>query len=56
VADEKKKILSETPEQAAQNNQVLISGLTKYFGDHKAVEDIYISIPKGECFGLLGRH
>ncbi|KAF6019161.1 hypothetical protein EB796_022529 [Bugula neritina] len=54
VADEKKKILSETPEQAAQNNQVLISGLTKYFGDHKAVEDIYISIPKGECFGLLG--
>lgn len=38
----------------AQQNQVVISGLTKYFGEKTAVDDMYVAIPNGECFGLLG--
>ena len=49
VAGEKTKILF-----SQANDPVVISGLTKYFGTHKAVDDIYLSIPAGECFGLLG--
>ena len=33
---------------------MVISGLTKYFSNHKAVDDLCLSIPEGECFGLLG--
>jgi len=29
-------------------------GLTKSFGNNKAVDDVSLSIPKGSCFGLLG--
>jgi len=36
------------------DNQVIISGLTKYYSANKAVDDLYVAIPKGECFGLLG--
>ncbi|MDO5718983.1 MAG: ABC transporter ATP-binding protein, partial [Tissierellia bacterium] len=31
-----------------------INGLTKRFKNHKAVDNISVSIPKGEIFGLIG--
>ena len=30
------------------------TGLFKSFGDHKAVDGVDLTIPKGSCFGLLG--
>ncbi len=33
---------------------IKVSGLKKYFGDIKAVDDIHFSIAKGELFGFLG--
>ncbi len=35
-------------------NAIEISHLTKSFGELKAVDDLSLSIPKGEIFGLLG--
>ena len=37
-----------------KEQQIVISGLTKYFAEYRAVDNIYLTIPKGECFGLLG--
>ena len=54
VIAESGKILSSLEEAVARENQVLIAGLSKYFSRHKAVDNLYLSIPKGECFGLLG--
>ena len=31
-----------------------ISGLTKKFGQHTAVEDVSFSVSRGEIFGFLG--
>ena len=35
-------------------NIVTAKGLTKYYGDLKAVDEIDFEIQKGECFGFLG--
>ncbi|MEK6680602.1 MAG: ABC transporter ATP-binding protein [Nitrospirota bacterium] len=35
-------------------NIVTTKGLTKYYGDLKAVDNIDFEIAKGECFGFLG--
>ena len=33
---------------------IQIKGLTKSFGQHKAIEDVSFSVKKGEIFGFLG--
>lgn len=33
---------------------ITVKGLTKYYGDLKAVDNIDFEIAKGECFGFLG--
>lgn len=33
---------------------IKLSGLTKYYGAHKAVDELNLNINKGEIFGLLG--
>lgn len=35
-------------------NIIAVKGLTKYYGDLKAVDNIDFGIAKGECFGFLG--
>ena len=37
-----------------ENNTVKLSSVTKYYGNFKGIEDISISVQKGEVFGLLG--
>jgi len=49
-----KALISREAESLSRENPVVIRGLTKYFGNHRAVDDIHLSIPRGECFGLLG--
>ena len=39
-----------------EQSQIMIAGLTKYFSNHKAVDSMYLGIPRGECFGLLGKY
>ena len=31
-----------------------ITGLGKYFGDHKVLSDISLSVGKGDVFGIVG--
>lgn len=31
-----------------------VSGVTKYYGDFKAVDNLSFEVEKGEIFGLLG--
>ncbi|XP_067927873.1 phospholipid-transporting ATPase ABCA3-like [Watersipora subatra] len=54
VTAQKEKILLNSEKTNLEESQILITGLTKYFANHKAVDDIYLSVPQGECFGLLG--
>lgn len=54
VLAEKEKVQMNSELMQSGAHQVIISGLTKYFSSHKAVDDIHLAIPKGECFGLLG--
>lgn len=54
VLAEKEKVLLNTDLMNTGENQVIIDGLTKYFADQKVVDDIHLTIPTGECFGLLG--
>ena len=37
-----------------EENTVRLSSVTKYYGKFKGIEDINISVKKGEIFGLLG--
>ena len=37
-----------------ENNTVKLSSVTKYYGNFKGIEDISISVQKGEVYGLLG--
>lgn len=54
VAAEKKKILTMGDRDCAKQNSVVLSGLTKIYGVKKVVNSIYVVVPNGECFGLLG--
>ena len=33
---------------------IKISGLTKVYGEKRAVDNLYLTVGKGEVFGLLG--
>ena len=37
-----------------ENNTVKLSSVSRYYGNFKGIEDINISVQKGEIFGLLG--
>ncbi|XP_067952133.1 phospholipid-transporting ATPase ABCA3-like [Watersipora subatra] len=54
VLAEKDKVLFNADAMSSEDAQVVISGLTKYYADHQAVDNVYLCVPQGECFGLLG--
>ena len=39
---------------ASRNDLIRLEGLRKVFGRRVAVNDLYFSVPKGQCFGFLG--
>lgn len=39
---------------AGEQDQLIVKGLTKKFGSHRAVDGLSFGIPRGQCFGLLG--
>jgi len=46
--------MSNTPEKVTQHAIITITNLTKNFGKLLAVNNVSLTIPKGEIFGLLG--
>ncbi|XP_055884282.1 phospholipid-transporting ATPase ABCA1-like isoform X3 [Biomphalaria glabrata] len=56
VANEKRRVLS----GGAKNDVMRLEGLTKVYwtpgkkGKMTAVDNLYVGVPKGQCFGLLG--
>ena len=46
--------LHEESRPVSEEPAVRISGLSKTFGDHQAVNDVSLSIPKGTTLGLVG--
>ena len=44
----------ESTESAVSDEAIRIDGVTKRFGEHVAVDDVSLSIPRGEFFSLLG--
>ncbi|MGZ3427158.1 MAG: ATP-binding cassette domain-containing protein, partial [Polyangia bacterium] len=33
---------------------IAIRGVTKYFGDYAAVDDLTLSVPRGSVYGFIG--
>jgi len=54
VAIERSKLANSDIAALCKNNKVIVSELTKCYGNNLAVNRISLGIPKGECFGLLG--
>lgn len=53
VNDEIQKVKEMSAEEIKGKNLVL-KGLTKYYGNFLAVNQLYLDIEECECFGLLG--
>lgn len=53
VKEEKDKIRNMTSNDVNEGNLVL-NGLSKFYGNHLAVNQLHLSIGDSECFGLLG--
>lgn len=53
VTEEIEKVKCMTATQIRESNLVL-KGLTKYYGNFLAVNQLYLDVEKRECFGLLG--
>lgn len=53
VFDEKMKVRTVTPYLQSTKNLV-VKDLTKFYKSHMAVNQLCISVGRGECFGLLG--
>lgn len=53
VKNEIERVKSKTASQIIDNNLVL-NGLTKFYGNHLAVNDLHVGVEASECFGLLG--
>lgn len=54
VTTERLRLQQGSPSELGAANPVVIAGLTKYFADRHAVDGLYLAVPAGECFGLLG--
>lgn len=50
----KKSVWKEYRREKEMSEIIKVSGLKKYFGEIKAVDDVSFSIEKGELFGFLG--
>lgn len=37
-----------------RNSNLVLNGLTKYYGNFLAVNQLYLDVESCECFGLLG--
>lgn len=53
VKNEIERVKSKTSTQTAQSNLVL-SGLSKFYGNIMAVNQLFVGVEPAECFGLLG--
>ena len=53
VLDEYERIKRMSDSEIASGNLVL-KGLTKYYGNHLAVNQLHLAVGAAECFGLLG--
>lgn len=53
VLEEREKIKKMSDVEITNENLVL-KGLTKFYGKHLAVNQLYLSVGNAECFGLLG--
>ncbi|ESO83918.1 hypothetical protein LOTGIDRAFT_229502 [Lottia gigantea] len=54
VATERARIANSSFSTSNQSDVLLLNEITKYYGNHLAVDHISVGIPQGECFGLLG--
>ncbi|CAG5129798.1 unnamed protein product [Candidula unifasciata] len=54
VAQERYRIEHSDRLELLRSNKLILDGLTKYYGNIRAVDHLSIGIPAGECFGLLG--
>jgi ATP-binding cassette, subfamily A (ABC1), member 3 len=53
VKDEIDKVKSMSPAQI-RGSKLVLQGLTKYYGDFLAVNQLYLDVEQRDCFGLLG--
>ena len=54
VREERDRVVDSSPDQLANGNALVLNQLSKFYGGFLAVDKLTISIPQGECFGLLG--
>lgn len=53
VKEEMDKIRNMTRD-GVNNGNLVLNGLTKFYGNHLAVNQLHLSVGAAECFGLLG--
>lgn len=53
VQREIERVKSKTTSQVNESHLVL-DGLSKYYGDNLAVNQLHVSVESAECFGILG--
>jgi ATP-binding cassette subfamily A (ABC1) protein 3 len=56
VAEEKKRINSNSITHLMETESIIIKNLTKFYDNFRAVNKISIGIAPNECFGLLGQN
>ncbi|KAL3853224.1 hypothetical protein ACJMK2_016780 [Sinanodonta woodiana] len=56
VIAERNRINNTSLDQLMQSDEIIIRNVTKYYGPLRAVNNISIGVPAGECFGLLGQN
>ncbi|KAL3853222.1 hypothetical protein ACJMK2_016778 [Sinanodonta woodiana] len=56
VIAERNRINNTSLDQLMQTDEIIIKNVTKYYGPLRAVNNISIGVPAGECFGLLGQN
>ncbi|KAL3853226.1 hypothetical protein ACJMK2_016782 [Sinanodonta woodiana] len=56
VIAERNRINNTSLSQLMQSDEIIIKNVSKYYGPLRAVNNISIGVPAGECFGLLGQN
>ena len=54
VKTERERIMNTSLGRLLQTDSLILSGIQKYYGQFLAVSGLFVGIPQGECFGLLG--